>query len=168
MDVAALRTKAESLVKKYKYVAIVLLVGVVLMLLPTSKAKNKDSLVVSERSADTQPADEALAQILCKIKGAGKVQVLLTVAEGEETVYQTDDNFSVSGESNSTKKETVTVTDADRNQNGLIKQVNPPVYLGAIVVCDGADSASVRLAIVDAVSKVTGLSYDQISVLKMK
>jgi stage III sporulation protein AG len=40
--------------------------------------------------------------------------------------------------------------------------------MGAIVLCQGADVPSVRLAIVDAVSKVTGLVANQISVLKMK
>jgi len=49
-----------------------------------------------------------------------------------------------------------------------VQQVNPPTYLGAVIVCQGADSASVRLAIVSAVGSVTGLSTDKITVLKMK
>jgi stage III sporulation protein AG len=64
--------------------------------------------------------------------------------------------------------ETVIITDAQRAQQGLVKQVNPPVYLGAVVVCQGADRASVRLAIVEAVANATGLGADKISVLKMK
>jgi len=36
------------------------------------------------------------------------------------------------------------------------------------VVCQGADRAGVRLAVVDAVKSVTGLSSDRITVLKMK
>ena len=67
-----------------------------------------------------------------------------------------------------TKTDTVTVTDAQRNESGLIRQVNPPVYKGAVIVCQGADNAAVRLAIVDAVGKATGLGADKISVLKMK
>lgn len=35
------------------------------------------------------------------------------------------------------------------------------------MVCQGADNAAVRLAIVEAVSKVTGLGANRISVLKM-
>ena len=37
---------------------------------------------------------------------------------------------------------------------------------GAAVVCDGADNAQVRLAIVRAVSDCTGLGSDKITVLK--
>ena len=39
---------------------------------------------------------------------------------------------------------------------------------GAVVVCDGADSASVTLEIVNAVSAYTGLGSNRIIVLKMK
>jgi len=67
-----------------------------------------------------------------------------------------------------TRITTITVTGTNRNEEGLIKQINPPTYLGAIIICQGADSASVRLAIVDAVSKLTGLGADSIAVLKMK
>lgn len=38
---------------------------------------------------------------------------------------------------------------------------------GAAVVCDGADDARVRLAIVEAVSAYTGLGSDRIKVLEM-
>ena len=54
------------------------------------------------------------------------------------------------------------------NETGLIKQVNPPKYLGALIVCQGADDPSVRLAVSQAVASVTGISTDRISVLKMK
>ena len=53
-------------------------------------------------------------------------------------------------------------------ESGLIRQINPPAYLGAIVVCQGADNNTVRLAIVEAVSRATGLGADKISVLKMR
>lgn len=41
-------------------------------------------------------------------------------------------------------------------------------YTGAVIFCHGADSASVRLKIVEAVSVYTGLSSNKIKVLKMK
>ena len=59
------------------------------------------------------------------------------------------------------------ITDYNRNESALVERVDPPQYLGAIVICQGADSAAVRLAVVEAVSKYTGLGADQIAVLKM-
>ena len=41
-----------------------------------------------------------------------------------------------------------------------------PQYLGAVVVCDGADSPQVQLAVTQAVAQFTGLSTDHITVLR--
>ena len=170
MDLASLRINTINFIKKYRYVALILMIGLILMALPTSGDREEAVApkATPEQTNKVTSVSETLAQILSKIEGAGNVQVLLTVALGEETVYQTDDNISISEDTSNTKIDTVTVTDADRNQTGLIKQINPPTYRGAIIVCQGAESAVVRLAIVDAVSKVTGLTSDRISVLKMK
>ena len=51
----------------------------------------------------------------------------------------------------------------------LVREVvEPALERGAVVVCDGADSATVRLRIMQAVSALTGLGSDKISVIKMK
>lgn len=169
MDISKLRKTLPDFLKKYRYVILVLLIGLGLMAIPSKSTTKETKATQNEASKPVQVAvDEKIEQTLSQIQGAGKVEVLLTVATGEETVYQTNEDASVSGETNHVKKDTVTVTDAQRNQTGLVRQVNPPHYLGAIVVCQGADSPTVQLAIVDAVSKVTGLGADRISVLKMK
>ncbi len=168
MDIGKIQVKFSEFLKKYKYAAIILLVGVVLMLIPIGKHKESTQPVTVQENIQEKQIEEALEEILSQISGAGEVRVLLSIASGEETVYQTDNRLSQSEESSNTQKDTVTVTDADRNQMGLIKQTISPVYRGAVVVCEGADSAFVRLAIVEAVAKVTGLSSDRISVLKMK
>ncbi|MBQ2412882.1 MAG: hypothetical protein II313_05605, partial [Anaerotignum sp.] len=111
---------------------------------------------------------ENLENILGQIAGVGKVKVLITEANGAETVYQTDENRSLSQDSENLKVETVIVKNADREDTGLIRFVSPPVYLGAIIVCEGGDSPTVKLSIVQAVSNVTGIPSDRITVLKMK
>ena len=93
--------------------------------------------------------------------------VFLSQASGEEILYQTDEKHRVSSEDSDEEINTVTVSGADRGEDGLIRQVNPPTYMGAIIVCQGAENSAVRLAIVEAVSRATGLGADKISVLKM-
>ena len=169
MDISNLQKRVVDFLKKYRYVALVLVIGIVLMLIP-GRGKEVDArsdTSVPEVTVQV-PVSQQLAAILSQIEGAGKVEVFLTEAAGEETVYQVDENTSISENANSLRKDTVTVTDAGRNQTGLVRQINPPRYLGAVVVCQGADSPAVRLAITEAVSKVTGLGTDRISVLKMK
>lgn len=50
----------------------------------------------------------------------------------------------------------------------LLREDGRGVYSGAVVVCDGAQSAQTRLKIISAVSAFTGLGSDKIIVLKMQ
>ena len=115
-----------------------------------------------------ESVSDRLEEILAQIQGVGKVRVMLTESAGAQTVYQTDRDEERTDTSTSVRVETVIVSDQNRVQNGLVKSVTPPTYLGAIVVCQGGDQPSVRLAVSQAVSNVTGLGIDRITVLKMK
>ena len=165
MDQLNIRDRAMEFFKKYRYIILLVLLGIILMCLPVKESNTCESVpeAVTESSADYL-LEDSLSSILSQIKGAGKVEVLLTQARGAETLYQSDSNTG----SDSKRQDTVIITGSDRSQTGLVRQVNPPSYLGAIVVCQGADNAAVRLAIVQAVSSVTGLGADRITVLKMK
>ena len=160
MDMSALRMKISDWISKYKYVLLIAMAGIVLMLIPAGKEAVQEEQAVAS-GISQRSVQEELTQILANIKGAGKVQVMLTERAGQSTLYQMD-------QTSENRQDTVIITDADRAQNGLVQQVVPPTYRGAIILCQGADSASVRLSIMDAVSKVTGLDASEISVLKMK
>lgn len=165
MDWVNIRGHTEEVFKKYRYGILILLVGIVLMCLPKIKTEDAafepaSSTIITEQ----QSLEQSLAAILSQIQGAGRVEVLLTEAIGSETRYQSD----TTNGNESQKQDTVIITDSNKTQNGLIRQIIPPTYLGAIIVCQGADSAAVRLSIVQAVSSVTGLGSDRITVLKMK
>ena len=160
MDLETGKQQFITFVKKYQYVLLVVLVGVVLMLIPQSP---RASQPVAETEETVKPdLQMQLAAILGQISGVGKVEVLLTEAAGADTVYQVDTR------QNQANADTVIITDRNREETGLVKRILPPVYRGAVVVCQGADSAGVRLNVVDAVKSVTGLSSDCITVLKMK
>lgn len=151
------RVNIGDWLRKYKYVLLVLLAGLMLMLLPGG-SEEKPEPVVEASEPSEEDMETRLERILTRVQGAGTVAVMLTESSGEEVVYQTD------GEGG----DTVLVSDAQRNEQGLVRTREPPTYLGAIIVCEGADSASVRLAVVEAVANVTGLGTDRITVLKME
>jgi len=160
--------KISGFITKYRYVMLILVIGIILMLIPTQVTqKSSEPEAVIPKVTQSNHLHEDLAHILSQINGAGNVKVLLTVAKGEETVYQTNDDISSSEGSLTKQIATVIVTDSDRNESALIRHIIPQIYQGAIVLCEGADSASVKLAIMDAVSKATGLGADNICVLKM-
>ena len=146
--------RLKAALGKYRYVLLVALAGLALMLLPTGTSE--------EIPSPTVPAEESLESrleaVLRRIDGAGEVSVLLTEERGGEVFYQTE------GEA----EKTVLITGADRSESGLVRTTQPPAYRGAVVVCRGADSPAVRLAVVEAVANATGLGTDRITVLKMK
>ena len=168
MDRINIQNKITTLLQKYKYVLLILCIGLVFLLLPIKSSSTIENSVITNETVNILSVEDQLSLILSEVKGAGKVQVMLSTATGEEILYQTDEDETINENSSSARKDTVTITDADRSQSGLIRQVNPPIYLGAIVVCQGADDPTVKFLVTDAVSKVTGLGTDKISVLKMK
>lgn len=169
MDMKHYSTKILNFLKKYKYAFIVLLIGIALMLMPGISGSNS-TVKQNQRKNEvyTKDLDGELADILCKVEGAGRVEVILTIAKGEETIYQTNSSRSSDEHGSDIKIDTVIISNSSRNETGLIMRIDPVKYLGAIVLCQGADRPAVRLAITEAVSKITGLGSDRICVLKMK
>ena len=168
MDLQKLKSRISETISKYKYVCIVLMVGIILMMIPgkevsTSPKEKGTNIPIEEDSMQLQ-----LEEILSEIKGAGNVKVMLSVAQSERTIYQTDSTQTQSENHTDSRVETVLVTDNQRNETGLIQQQFSPIYKGAIILADGGNLASVKLSIVDAVSDVTGLGADKITVLKME
>lgn len=158
------RQELISALKKYKIALLVLLAGIGLMLLPTGRTP-------TETAVPTQPEvtlQESLEAILCQIAGAGEVRVLLTEKNGAETVYQMNEDLATGDNREDTRREAVLISDGTREKTSLVRKINSPTYQGAVVICQGADSPAVRLAIAQAVKSATGLTADCISVLKMK
>jgi len=79
MDIANWGNKAKNWIFKFRYPILVLLVGLVLITIP-SKVRNNaepqtDPVIPTRVSSDTA---QQLTEILQQIKGVGKVKVLLT------------------------------------------------------------------------------------------
>ena len=167
MDWMNIAGRATNLVGKYKYVLLILLLGILLMSLPEG-SKESMQPEISVPAPVYASKTEELEAILSQISGVGKVRVMLTEAAGSETIYQTDEDRSETSDAQNIRVETVIVSGSERTETGLVRTVVPPVYLGAIIVCQGGDSPAVRLSVAEAVSNVTGIGTDRITVLKMK
>ena len=166
MDGIAPKQRIAALFGKYKYPVLVVLAGLGLMLLP---GPSDTPAAPASAIAETEPSlEQRLEALLSGIEGAGQVRVLLTVDAGRETLYQTDSRAQSDEGGSDRSDDTVLVEDGARVESGLVRQVLEPKYRGAVVLCQGGDIPSVRLAVVEAVRCLTGLGADQISVLKMK
>ena len=134
---------AKKLLGRYQYVLLVLAAGVLLLLLPLG---------------DDSPAPfSALSQI----QGAGEAQVVLTLKSGSRQVMAQDTQRGADGDSSSA---TVTLGRGSGSQEVVPLQTLAPQFQGALVVCPGGGDPEVCLQIVQAVSALTGLGSDRISV----
>lgn len=166
MDWLNLKEKIPQWISKYKYMILVVAIGLVLMSIP---GRGESPGVITQNETTEVPGiQQQLEEILGQIQGVGRVKVLLTVSSGEKTLYETNEDRTDSVDSSMFREETILVTNGERAEQGLIRQVIPPVYQGAVVVCQGGDQPQIRLAVVEAVGDATGLTADKISVLKMK
>lgn len=155
-------------IKTYRYIWIILIIGILFMVIPEKREKQKSPQTSIHPETTSENLQEQLGQILSKLEGAGKVQVLLTESVGKQTIYEIQQEERKDTESLELRSEVIILKGADGGEYGLVSRIDPPQYLGAVVLCHGADSARIRLAIVDAVSAATGLGADKISVWKMK
>lgn len=169
MDIKEFQNKFTEGLKKYRYVIFILIIGFVLMLLPSKKSNQVNHANTQEITAENEvDICQKIASILEQVDGAGMVRVMLSESEGQETIYQVDEDYSEHESGKDSEHRTVIISNSNKEDSPIVRKKNPPKYLGVIVVCQGADQPSVRLAVVDAVSKITGLGADKISVLRMK
>lgn len=171
MDWMKAKAKILSWIKKYRYVILVITIGLVLMNIPSNKNTESEIININSSTIESHPETEEtenkLKFILGRISGVGEVDVMLTLACGQQTIYQVDSESTIEQDRTSNQTQTVIVSDSNRANTGLIARVDSPKYMGAIIVCKGGGDPSVQLAVIDAVSKALGLSSDKISVLKM-
>jgi len=169
---ASLPPKVTAFFRKYQYALLVLLAGICLLMIPSNREKQSEPAVVPVAVAEKESVEEQLETLLTQVDGAGRVSVMLTVAEGERTVLQTDltteERTGDTVVEISSGVETVFSDAGGSKKEAIPVQTLGPVYQGAVVVAEGADLASVRLNLTNAVMSLTGLSADKITVIKMK
>lgn len=163
---------ARKIWDRYKYAALVALIGAGLLLWPGfgefSSARRESGTKTRETCWDTQAVQREMEEILGAMSGVGQVKVMLTVdSDGERQLAQ-DTQLSYSGntaapEDYSRKSETVLV---DSEDEVVVVRTMYPTYRGALVVCQGGGSAEVRLAVTEAVSALTGLPAARVTVAK--
>lgn len=151
--------------KKFLLPGCILLLGVLLLLLP---GKQQDATAVaSEQSESTEFSLEdftaELEQRLSGVQGAGEVRVLLTLESDGTYEYQQDKTQSQGSDTAQSQEETVLYR-KDGSDLPVTRCYRYPKFRGAVVVCPGAGSPGVELAMKEAVSSLTGLGMDRICV----
>lgn len=154
--------------KKYKFVALILLVGLVLMLLPSGE---KSSTTESESGGETYSLAETerrLEALLKNVQGVGQVNVMLTLKSGSTLELAEDSSTSMRESETKRESDVVTVSRGSGGEEVVVTRERYPTYQGAVVVCEGGGNSAVRLSVIEAVSVLTGLGSDKITVVQWK
>lgn len=155
--------------KHYKVVLILIAAGAILLMLPQGKEQGEASastgMAGTEEAFSVNELEARLSKILSQVEGAGEVSVMLTVRSGMERILATDQELSEQEHEREAQRKTVVISGENGEEVVLIGQ-NYPIFQGALVVCRGGDDPAVQLRLTKAVSALTGLSSNKITVCK--
>lgn len=157
--------------QKYKYFMVVILAGILLLTISVPEKRETKTDTETGACFDLEAFQKNMAERLSQIEGAGRVEVMLSLESGEESVFASDVNrssrFSEQDSSESYQSETAVVSDGSYGETPILIKNNYPVFRGAVIICEGADNSQVRLAITNAVTALCGISSDHVSISKM-
>lgn len=162
-----------AFLERYKYVLLVALLGAVLLAWPVGAGLSGKEPAAEDGGPAGQAAAPDLArterdmeEILGKMSGVGRVEVMLTLHSGGELVLAQDTSLRYSGPSQTPDSYERTSDTVSGSGGVVVTQEKYPQYRGALVVCEGGGSSGVRLQVAQAVSALTGLGMDRIAVVE--
>jgi stage III sporulation protein AG len=127
-----------------------------------------------------QPLETRLKDILEKIVGVGTVDVLVTIDSTEEIVFEknekvteqkTDENDGKGGRRHITQATSdgqVVIYEVSGDQTPVVTKKIKPRVRGILVVAKGAENATVRKLLADAVQKGVNVPAHRISIVPHK
>lgn len=154
----------KEAIARYRSVLLVIGLGLLLMAWPSQETEVPGGDSAGEVAFDVTAFETHVAEHLSMIQGAGETRVVLTLKNNGTAVYAQDVVADPGGKSSAT---TVTIGSGS-NQVALPVEQNYPAFQGALVICPGGDNPGVQLALISAVSALTGLGSNSISVCKGK
>lgn len=165
------KRKWLALIGSYKYVLIVVAAGILCLAWPSRSPTEPEQEAAGASSMDLEAIQTEMEEILGAIQGVGELRLMLTVDTGTQRELAGDTSLSYSGETTapedySRTTETVVVSGGSGEDQVVVTRETYPQFRGALVVCQGADDPQVKLSVIEAVSALTGLGSNKISVIR--
>ncbi|MGN1318979.1 MAG: hypothetical protein ACI4VF_08160 [Lachnospirales bacterium] len=148
--------------KIFALIIIAVILGIVLL-----SSDNKVSEIKEEKVIENSDLEKDLENILSKVKGAGRVSVMITYKSGDEKIiaYNTDNQNEKreEGFSANEKKEIALA----ENSPVILKEVKPEIE-GVLIVCEGGGDINVKNNLIRASMALLNVDVNKIEVLIMK
>ncbi|MBQ6808793.1 MAG: hypothetical protein IJP07_06535 [Firmicutes bacterium] len=109
--------------------------------------------------------EQELEELLCQVKGAGRVHVALRYADSAAAVYAYDESTRVTtGENSSTRDTEARIVEID-DQPVLVSTTSPRIQ-GVVVVAEGGGDPLVKERLYQALSSLLGINAAQIAIIE--
>ena len=154
--------------KTYRFPALILLLGLGLMLVPSGfSGSGLEEPVVEQQTGDFDLSvfTKEAETLLSELQGAGEVKILFSLENDGQREFLSDVSESQNGDSSQSSQQTV-LPSGSGGESPVVLSRSYPKFRGAVVLCSG-ESPTLTLRIKQALSSLTGLGMDKISVLKM-
>lgn len=157
--------------KSQKFIFVILggALGIVLLIFggrlsdKGSDAREETDTSVSYDAAAAYAAmlEERIEGICSGVKGAGNVQVFVSLKGGYRTVYAVDAQSSGSG-----YRSEIVMSGSGSDKRAVVTAYENPEIAGVGIICDGADSAYVRAEMISLVAAALDISTNKIFVAR--
>lgn len=152
--------------KKAFFTVIIGIVGMLLVLLSELPLFSSDAPKETEESASyyNSSIEADTEKLISKIKGVGKVSVMLTYESSQETVWAKDSDGRKQQDGKEDFNEKHIIVDARDGETGLAVKVVYPRVRGVAVVCTGGDDPTVKSEIKALLSALFDIGSNRISI----
>lgn len=167
---------------------IILLVSVVLLVMLnvyTSEDKNNGGPVLKETSNEytnlvkddyESYIEDKLSEILSKLRGVGKVDVMVTLEDSTEkipasnitTTREVSNELDSQGGTREVSREDETIQVVNTSNDVVVLKEIKPSIKGVIVVAEGAENAVIMETLYEAVKTVLGVAGNKVQIFPSK
>ncbi|NLJ67064.1 MAG: stage III sporulation protein AG [Clostridiales bacterium] len=180
-------------VKKTEWIMIILVLSIIISIyastLNKSSNTNQDDTLPESQSGlhwiknddnIESREEQRLKEILSTIKGAGRVEVMITYVSSKEivTAMNTVESTTTTEEEdnnggtrlinqNDRNSQPSTFNDAEGSKPIILKEVEPEIR-GVIIISEGANDIRVKMELMKAVQVALGIKPNQVEVFPMK
>ena len=161
-------------IKKVKHIEIYLAIGLAILLAIiyfVSLQKDKSSDVTQNDNLSTnfsssqeyvEYLENKLENVLARVDGAGKVDVIITLDKGFEYIYVTEE------ETRTTSNGTVITTSSIVMVDGepVLQEEIYPTISGIVVVAEGANDVNVKLNMISILQTIIEVNSSKINIIK--
>lgn len=151
------------------------IVGILLILLaeywPKQTAASSAKTTAEAFVAQTE---SKLAEVIGNIEGAGECRIMVTLENGVEYVYASQEKINTDRVEDTSKlsqrddkEKSIIVVDTQDGRQGLLVTEIQPTVKGVVVVCQGGDQPLVQQRVIDAVTTALNIASTRVCVTKL-